>query len=235
MRAFAGQRGWSGLVLGAVCACALAGCTPETIPTPDVSVYPPSGLELNPLSYSDTTSAWHTVSILNQSWYSLDVKDVELRDVSADVAATLPEGTQAGGAAFLEFQGVPTGSVGLVLAPRQSVSLEVRVATATQVPRSLWTSAKYVAVLHFQVGGSGVVNSEDGTVDIDAYRSISKEIDLSFELNCDLDGDGVASEVCGGGDCDDKLAAVGPDEEDVCDGFDNNCSGLIDEGCPDAP
>ncbi len=227
--------GWNRVLVACVAAGALAGCTPAVVPDPDVSVYPPTSLDLSPLAYSDSGAEWHNVSILNQTWYNLDVKDVELRDVSPDVAATLPEGTQAGGAAFLEVQGVPAGTVGLVLAPRQSVSLQVRVASATQVPRELWTHSKYVALLHFQVGGSGVVDSVTNTTDINKYRSITKEIQLSFELNCDIDGDGAEAEDCGGADCDDHRAAVGPDVDEACDGFDNNCSGLTDEGCPASP
>lgn len=227
--------GWNRVWVALATAGALTGCTPATVPEPDVSVYPPSSLDLAPLAYSDSASEWANVSILNQTYYNLDVKDVELRDVSAEVAATLPEGTLGGGAAFLEVQGVPPGTVGLVLAPRQSVSLQVRVATSTQVPRELWTGGKYVALLHFQVGGSGVVDAETNTTDINSYRTITKEIQLSFELNCDLDGDGAEAEACGGSDCNDHASLIGPDEDEACDGFDNNCSGLIDEGCPTSP
>lgn len=235
MRVPACARGWNHTLVVAACAWAGVGCSASVIPTPDVSVYPPSELELSPLAYSDASAAWHTVSVLNEGYYNLDVKDVELRDVSDEVAATLPAGTLVGGAAFLEVTGVPAGTVGLVLAPRQSVGIQVRVAAATDVPRSLWTNGRYAAILHFQVGGSGVIDGATSTTDINAYRSVSKDIQLSFELNCDLDGDGAEAEACNGGDCDDRLAAVGPDEDEACDGFDNNCSGLIDEGCPATP
>ena len=42
----------------------------------------------------------------------------------------------------------------------------------------------------------------------------------------DLDGDGydIAS------DCDDADAAVNPDADEVCDGIDNNCDAVVDEG-----
>ncbi|MFT4979168.1 MAG: hypothetical protein ACI8S6_005078, partial [Myxococcota bacterium] len=42
----------------------------------------------------------------------------------------------------------------------------------------------------------------------------------------DLDGDGAASDV----DCDDDDDAAYPDAEEVCDGVDNNCDGVVDEG-----
>jgi hypothetical protein len=48
---------------------------------------------------------------------------------------------------------------------------------------------------------------------------------------CDVDGDGVASTLCGGADCDDGDASVHPGATEICDGRDNTCEGAIDEGC----
>ena len=42
----------------------------------------------------------------------------------------------------------------------------------------------------------------------------------------DSDGDGYAAEE----DCDDNNSLVSPGAEELCDGFDNNCDGQIDEG-----
>ncbi len=42
----------------------------------------------------------------------------------------------------------------------------------------------------------------------------------------DNDQDGFT--ICDG-DCDDSNAQIGPDSEDVCDGIDNNCNGIVDE------
>jgi hypothetical protein len=47
----------------------------------------------------------------------------------------------------------------------------------------------------------------------------------------DEDGDGYAPE--GGGDCNDGDPTVHPGTDELCgDGVDNNCDGVIDEGCP---
>ena len=47
----------------------------------------------------------------------------------------------------------------------------------------------------------------------------------------DPDGDGAVFPD----DCDGYEAAAYPGAEEVCDGFDNNCDGLSDEGCPLEP
>lgn len=47
---------------------------------------------------------------------------------------------------------------------------------------------------------------------------------------CDADKDGLSK---GKGDCDDKSAAVFPGADEVCDGLDNNCDGVIDDDAID--
>ena len=55
-------------------------------------------------------------------------------------------------------------------------------------------------------------------------REDSKPIESDLVPN-DADGDGYDLGV----DCDDNNAAISPDSEEVCDGFDNDCDGEIDE------
>ena len=79
----------------------------------------------------------------------------------------------------------------------------------------------------------GKDNNCDGVVD--------EGVDLA--LYADVDGDGYgapgvterACELRAGftdvaGDCDDSKASVNPGRSDDCDGLDNNCDGLVDEG-----
>jgi hypothetical protein len=45
----------------------------------------------------------------------------------------------------------------------------------------------------------------------------------------DADLDGFASDVCGGGDCNDGSTTISPDGVESCDGLDNDCDGDVDE------
>lgn len=56
----------------------------------------------------------------------------------------------------------------------------------------------------------------------------------AYEYTCtDSDGDGYYVQTgCGAAiDCDDSHAAIHPNATEVCNGLDNDCDGLIDEGC----
>ena len=53
--------------------------------------------------------------------------------------------------------------------------------------------------------------------------------DATCGLQPDDDGDGYANEV----DCDDADAAVNPGASELCDGVDNDCDGVVDDGNPE--
>jgi alpha-tubulin suppressor-like RCC1 family protein len=50
----------------------------------------------------------------------------------------------------------------------------------------------------------------------------------------DDDGDGFPDRVCGGNDCDDASASVNADAQELCDGIDNDCDGVVDGASADA-
>ena len=57
-----------------------------------------------------------------------------------------------------------------------------------------------------------------------ACRSIPEKTDIEEET-LDQDGDGFFR----GEDCDDANSTIHPAAEEICDGVDNNCNGIIDE------
>jgi cysteine-rich repeat protein len=87
---------------------------------------------------------------------------------------------------------------------------------------------------------NGVDDNCDGATDEEGTSGC-----ILFSVDADGDDFGDASDsrcLCGpeaphtavfGGDCDDGNAAIGPTQDDVCDGIDNNCQAGTDEGFPD--
>lgn len=80
--------------------------------------------------------------------------------------------------------------------------------------------------------GDGIDNDCDGLIDLaDSDCQISctdNDIDTYGAEGTDLSG-------CSGSitqsDCDDNNNAINPAAAEICDGLDNNCNGIIDEGC----
>ncbi len=89
--------------------------------------------------------------------------------------------------------------------------------------------------------GSGLINAGSNTTSLPATdiegnpRIIGGRVDMGayeFDAVCsgadDSDGDDDGYTICEG-DCNDNAAEVYPTALEVCDGIDNNCSGIIDE------
>ncbi len=74
------------------------------------------------------------------------------------------------------------------------------------------------------VSGDAVYMSAGDKIHLFRINNISEVPDYCT----DLDRDGYFSD-CGQADCDDHNAHVFPSNREVCDGFDNDCNGLIDE------
>lgn len=72
-----------------------------------------------------------------------------------------------------------------------------------------------------EICGDGKDNNCDGQVDEDC------------SLGCvDTDGDGYGINCAAGSDCDDRDPHVHPGKDEICgDKRDNNCDGIVDEGC----
>ena len=79
------------------------------------------------------------------------------------------------------------------------------------------------------------------TKDNNCDGAVDEGVDLALYTDADGDGyggAGVTARACEplaglveiAGDCDDADAATHPDATDTCDGADNNCDGLVDEG-----
>ncbi|OGQ77904.1 MAG: hypothetical protein A2289_19270 [Deltaproteobacteria bacterium RIFOXYA12_FULL_58_15] len=74
--------------------------------------------------------------------------------------------------------------------------------------------------------GDGIDNDCNGLIDEDDVGGCP--------FGCaDRDGDGYRDTECGGSDCDDNLNAVYAGAPELCDGFDNDCDGVFDEGFVD--
>ena len=77
-----------------------------------------------------------------------------------------------------------------------------------------------------EIEDTGSTGDDTGDADVDA----DADADDTGSSNVDEDGDGFDETV----DCDDQNPDINPGAAESCDGVDNNCDGLIDEGFPSA-
>ena len=85
-----------------------------------------------------------------------------------------------------------------------------------------------------QCAGDAVGLDED--CDLKTVERLDVDEDKAFDRTC-LNRDpatGLPVPVAGVDDCDDERASVRPGAEEICDGYDNDCDGLTDEG-PELP
>ncbi len=89
----------------------------------------------------------------------------------------------------------------------------------------------------FDEGASATVGIQDGSQGYGlqySYNSpaLSDSMAIRFALDTcnDADGDGHESLACGGLDCDDTDGSIYPGANEVCNGYDDDCDGVVDEG-----
>ncbi|MCB9682068.1 MAG: putative metal-binding motif-containing protein [Alphaproteobacteria bacterium] len=196
----------------ALVAASMAACNGVN-PEPDFALYP-KRLEIAPVAWSDSDTKWYSVSILNQTFFELTLSDIEVTEA---------------GSTFLDLR-LPTSTrLGL----RESVDIGVRVMDPATSGTNGWSTGEYDAELFFRVSGTGKIDPETSLPDPGAIETIDQTVPIRITLECDIDGDGSDATACGGNDCDDTLAAVGPDATELCDGFDNDCNNVVDDDCVD--
>jgi len=107
----------------------------------------------------------------------------------------------------------------------QDVTLSVEPTASTRLKgRGGWSQVKVICALQSEIC-NGLDDDGDGLVDEDLPVG---------EPGVDVDGDGFSLCPAAGNplDCNDQLASVNPLATEVCNGFDDNCDGLVDEGDP---
>lgn len=72
---------------------------------------------------------------------------------------------------------------------------------------------------------------EDTAPDAPPHDVGDQDVSEQDTSDCpDRDGDGARDQACGGLDCDDNDAAIGPNAPELCDEFDNDCDGQLNQG-----
>jgi hypothetical protein len=118
------------------------------------------------------------------------------------------------------------------LLPAKTMFLEVSYQATPQV----WQDGKFTVVLDIEVGAFDPA-AETGSGPPEPRRREFPEhwhvevhpVTIEFTWDCDVDGDGAVSDVCGGDDCHDQNANTASDFDEICDNADNDCDGTVDE------
>lgn len=194
---------------------ALGACNAEEI-LPEFEVLPGS-VDLPPVAWTDSTTEWVYVSVLNTTYFELTISHVQ---IDGDAVLLVEAGD------LDEAAHIPVRSAGLI---------PIHVRTPSAESRSTWDERAYTGELNFDVSGFTATDPTTGAEDLGSFAIVSASVAIRATTRCDLDGDGDEARACGGGDCNEELSAVSSLMPEVCDHADNNCDGVVDEGCDLTP
>jgi hypothetical protein len=116
--------------------------------------------------------------------------------------------------------------------------------TASTASAYAWSNGATTQSITVDEGGSYSVTTIAGGICENTSNSIDIEVVAfyTFYVDADMDGFGDSDQQITGcdiqlgqsfnpGDCDDSIAAINPQADELCDDIDNNCDGVTDEFC----
>ena len=178
---------------------------------------------------TETTSSEAVTLSLQLDAAQLDLGQVSYGD--APPSATLEIVQDSGGAVTVhgfEVEGRGANLFTLTGAPEQGAEIgdgrALTLVVGVVDDLEQWSTGFYQPVLVL----SACDTAKNGTT-CPEHAVQSVEVPLYLSVRCDLDADGFDHLVCGGTDCADDDASISPGAEDICNGYDDDCDGELDE------
>lgn len=159
-------------------------------------------------------------------------RSIELENVGASViwvSTSLPSGD---GAQRLEVDLAPFTAI----APEQRWPVTIRLTSS----RIQWATGAWEPTLALEArylfSGQAVDEPEVPPVNENPEpQAVVYNVKVTYDIDCDIDGDGVDAFVCAGQDCNDDDDAIHPGAVETCNFIDDDCDGARDEEVTDAP
>ncbi|HMV70432.1 MAG TPA: putative metal-binding motif-containing protein [Myxococcota bacterium] len=224
------QRAMQIVTIGWVCApiasCGLFG----TKDPPAVNIeFTDTVISLDPRDYR-SRPALGTFGIVNNTTFRQDGSDVGVDLFVTPIGFRAPDGID-----------LPPGVVE-TMTTRDDHDIDLRadgtlfLEVSYRATPEVWQNGAFQVVLELSVGMfDPTVDSGAGPATVrriahpEAWIEDRFEVTIAFTWNCDVDGDNALAEACGGEDCHDQNATIGPGFPEICDRGDNDCNGLVDD------